>query len=808
MSTLLQDIRYGIRMLAKSPGFTAVAVLTLALGIGANTSIFSVVNTVLLRPLPYPHADRLVFLAEWSKDIPGMSISMQDFDDWRATQTVFSSMAPYCPNNVTLTGLGEPERLRERLITAELFPTMGLQPILGRPLTPADDKVGAAPVVLLSDGFWARKFGSDPSVLGKQLTLDGEAFTIVGVLPSSKFHESWRSFDVFTSLWRLENQLGGVKHRGDHPGIYAYARMKPGVTVEQARAQLAGIEEGLAKQYPADDAGQSATVQPLLGVVVQNAGLPLLVLMGAVGFVLLIGCANVANLLMARATERQKEVAVRLALGAGRWRLIRQLFTESLMLSLFGGALGLLLAFWATPALARLAADSVPRIEDVGVDGWVLAFTLGVSLVTGLLFGIFPALQATRTDVNSILKEGSRGGGTGTGHRRLRDALVVAEIAIAVVLVVGAGLTLKSLSRVLGADQGFDAPGVTSATFGLPDRKYNTDDQRRQFIEQVMQKVRAIPGVESAGIKNPLLGGSQTAFMVEGQRPLKVEEYPSTEMSSVTPGALEAMGAKLLSGRFFTVSDNEKAPLVCIVDEAMAKKYWPGQNPIGKHLTTEGEQPGKPTKWMTVVGVIRTIKNYGADQPVLVETIIADEQSPGSGGNILVRSAVNPAQLVPALRAAVQSVDPDLPLYNVRRLETVVDENVAPRRLSVSLLGGFAALALLLAAMGIYGVMAFAVASRTHEIGIRMALGADSQSVMRLVLGQGVRLALIGVAIGIAAALALTRVMASLLFQVRATDPVTYIGVALLLTVVALAACYIPARRAMKVDPIVALRHE
>jgi putative ABC transport system permease protein len=764
MSTLLQDIRFALRMLAKSPAFTAVAVLTLALGIGANTAIFSVVNTVLLRPLPYPHADRLVFLGEWSQEIPGMSISMQDFDDWRARQTVFSSMAPYHPEDVTLTGLGAPERVQERQITAELFPTLEVQPILGRPLAPADDKVGAAPVVLLSDSFWTRKFGRDPNVLGRQLTLDGEAFTIIGVLPSSHFHESWRSFDVFTSLWRLEDQLGGVKHRGDHPGIYAYARMKPGVTVEQAHAQLAGIEESLAKQYPSDDAGQSATVQPLLGVVVQNAGLPLLVLMGAVGFVLLIGCANVANLLMARATERRREVAVWLALGAGRWRLVRQLLTESLMLSFFGGALGLLLAFWATPALAHLAGDAVPRISDVGVDGWVLAFTLGVSCVTGLLFGIFPALQAARTNVNATLKEGARAG-AGAGHARLRDALVIAELAISVVLVVGAGLTLKSLYRILGADQGFAAQGVTVATFGLPDLKYTNDAQRRAFFTQLMEKLNAIPGVQAAGVKNPLLGGNQTSFLVEGLKPLKPEEYPSTEFSLATPGALEAMGAKLLAGRFFTASDNETSPLVCIVDEAMAQKYWPGQNPIGKHLSTLGQQAGKPIPWRTVVGVIATIKDYGADQPVLVETVVPYAQMPDSGGNILLRSAVDPARLVASLREAVQSVDPDLPLYNVRKLETVVDENVASRRLSVLLLGGFAALALLLAAVGIYGVMAFAVSTRTHEIGIRMALGADPQGVMQLVLRHGARLALVGVGIGIAAALALTRVMAGLLFQ-------------------------------------------
>jgi putative ABC transport system permease protein len=808
LESLIQDIRFALRMLRKSPGFTAVAVLTLALGIGANTAIFSVVNTVLLRPLPYPHADRLVFMGQWSQQIPSMSISMADFDDWRAMNTVFSSMVAYQPANVTLTGQGEPERLQVRRVTAGLFATLGVQPILGRPLTADDDKVGAAPVVMLSDSFWARQFGSNPDVIGKQLMLDGEPYTIIGVLLSSKFHESWRSFDVFTSLWRLENVFGGAAHRGDHPGIYAYGRMKPGVTAEEARAEMVNIQQRLDKQYPADDAGESVTVQPLLRAVVQDSGLQLLVLMSAVGFVLLIGCVNVANLLMARAAERQKEVAVRLAMGAGRWRLVRQLLTESLTLSLLGGALGLLIAFWATPALARAAAGSVPRIEEVSVDGWVLAFTLGISSLTGILFGVFPAMQASRTDVNLALKEGSRGKSRGHGH--LRNGLVISELAISFLLLIGAGLTLKSLYRVLQADLGFDPAETISATFSLPDTKYKTDDQRRQFYEKIMEKVNTIPGIEAAGIKNPLLGGWQTAFRVEGRPMPQPGQYPSMEISRATPGALEAMGVTLLRGRFFTAADNEKSPLVCLVDEGMAQRYWPGEDALGKRIAYGGAppKPGQAPAWTTVLGVFRTIKYYGAEQPVLVETIVPEAQNPSSGGGLVIRSNADPLRLVPALRAAMKSVDSSLPIYNVQRLETATDANVAPRRLSVFLLGGFAGLALLLAAAGIYGVMAFAVSTRTHEIGIRLALGANPRGVMRLVLGQGARLTLAGIVIGLLAALALTRAMASLLFHVRATDPMTYGGVAILLVLVALAACYIPARRAMRVDPMVALRYE
>ena len=808
VESFFADVRYGLRMLRKSPGFTAVAVLTLALGIGANTAIFSVVNTVLLRPLPYPHADRLVFMGQWSQDIPSMSISMADFDDWRTMETVFSSMVAYQATNVTLSGQGEPERLQVRRVTAGLFATLGVQPILGRPLTADDDKVGAAAVVMLSDSLWASKFGNNPDVIGKQLTLDGEPFTIISVLPSSKFHESWRSFDVFTSLWRLENVFGGAAHRGDHPGIFAYGRMKPGVTLEEARAEMVNIQHRLDKEYPAADADESVTVQPLLGAVVQDSGLQLLVLMAAVGFVLLIGCVNVANLLMARAAERQKEVAVRLAMGAGRWRLVRQLLTESLTLSLLGGTLGLLIAFWATPVLARAAAGSVPRIEEVSVDRCVLAFTLGISFLTGMLFGVFPAMQASRTDVNLALKEGSRG--KSGGHGRLRDGLVISELAISFVLLIGAGLALKSLYRVLQADLGFDPSGRISATFNLPDTKYKTDDQRRQFYNKIMDKVNAIPGIQAAGIKSPLFGGWQTAFRVEGQPMPQPGQYPSTEISRATPGALEAMGVTLLRGRFFAAGDNEKSPLVCIVDEGMAQKYWPGEDPLGKRLAFGGPPPtpGQAPAWATVVGIFRTIRYYGAEQPVLVETIVPEAQNPSSGGNFVILSNADLLRVVPALRAAVRSVDSFLPIYNVQRVETATDSNVAPRRLSVFLLGGFAGLALLLAAAGIYGVMAFAVTTRTHEIGIRLALGADPQGVMRLVLRHGARLTLTGIVVGLLAALALTRAMANLLFHVRATDPATYVGVAMLLVIVALAACWIPARRAMRVDPMIALRYE
>ncbi len=808
LEQLFQDLRYGVRMLRKTPGFTAIAVLTLALGIGANTAIFSIVNAVLLRPLPYPHADRLVFLSEWSQQIPGMSISMENFKDWRAENTVFESMVAYSPINVALTGQGEAERLFMRQVTAGLFPTLGVKPILGRPLTPDDDKVGAIPVVLLSDGLWASKFDRDPNIIGKHLTLDGESFTVIGVLPSSRFHESWQLFDLFSSLGRLEDTIGGPTRRGEHPGIYAYARMKPRVTLAQARTEMLTIAARLARQYP-QNTGNSIVVQPLLNAIVDDVRPSLLVLMGAVGFVLLIGCVNVANLLMARASDRQKEVAIRKALGAGRARLIRQLLTESVLLALLGGFVGLLMAVWATQAMAAAASGIVPRIGDVSLDRSVLFFTLGISCLTGLFFGVFPAFQVSRTDVNEALKESARGSGTEVGRRRLRDALVVGELAVSLVLLVGAGLTLKSLFHVLQADAGFQPRGVLTASFSLPETRYKNDAQRRLFFQQLTEKIAALPAVAASGVKNPLLGGWQTSVYLDGRPTPQPGHLQGTEISRVTPGALPAMGVRLLRGRFFTQEDNEKAPKVCIVDDTMVQHFWPGEDPIGKRIILSGPpKPGEELPPTTVVGVVHQVKNYGTDQPTLVETFIPQAQSPSSGGNLVILTKTDPAGLAAAVRAAVRSLDPDLPLFNVRKLQDVVGENVAPRRLSVLLLSSFAGLALLLAGVGIYGVMSYTVTQRIHEIGIRIALGAEPGEVLRLILGQGTRLALFGVAIGVVLASVLMRLLTSILFEVSATDPLTFVSVVVLLVLVALAACYIPARRAMRVDPMVALRYE
>jgi predicted permease len=810
MDTLWQDVKYGVRMLIKNRVVTIVAVLALALGIGANTAIFSVVNAVLLRPLPYEDPERLVFLSEWSQQVPGMSISMANFNDWRSMNTVFESIFAFRTQNVILTGQGDPERVLTRQVTAGFFPTMKVKLIVGRAMTQEEDKVGGERVALLGEGFWARRFARDPNIVGKVLTLDGESFTVIGVLPTAGFHTSWRQYDLFTSLWRMEDRLGGPNNRGNHPGIYAFARMKPGVKFEKAESEMKDIAKRLEQQYPNSNTGDSVTVQPLLEAVLgEDLPRQLVVLLSAVGIVLLIACANVANLLLARAAERQKEVAVRAAMGAGRWRLVRQLLTESLLLALAGGLLGLLVAAWATDALVSAAPATIPRLQDTSMDFRVLGFALGVSLFTGLFFGIFPALQLSRTDLHETLKEGGRGGSAGVSRHRMRSALVVGEVAISLVLLVGAGLMLKSLFNVLNADPGFQPQGVLIASFSLPRNKAETDEQRRQFTARVVENLRSLPGVEYAGFKNPLLGGSQTAFQMDGKPTPKPGDFPSVDIGRVSPDTLRAMGTRLVKGRYFTEQDNEKAVSVCIIDDTFAKTHWPTEDPLGKRIALGGPPPaGQQIRWWAVVGVVQHVKHYGVDQPSRVEMYVPQAQDPNSGGNFVVRTSGDPASLTAGMREAVKSVDADVPLFNIRALQSIVEDYTAQRRLSVILLSAFAALALVLAMIGIYGVMAYSVEQRSHEIGIRIALGASREDIFRLVVGHGMRLVIVGLLLGLAGAFFASRAVKELLFQVPTTDPVTYAGIPVLLALVALAACWIPARRATRVDPMVALRYE
>jgi len=805
---LFQDIRFAVRLLLKNPAFAAVSIITLALGIGANTAIFSVINAILLRPLPYPHADRLVLLTESSEQIPDMSISMANFNDWRKQTTVFESMMPYQNDDVVLTGRGDPERVHMRRITAGMTQTLEVPLILGRALTPEDDKVGSAPVVLLGEGFWHRRFGSDPNIVGKQLVLDGESFTVIGVL-SSRMHESMRQTDIFTSLWRMEDKLGGEANRGEHPGIYAYARMKPGVTIAQAQQEMKSIAQRLDQLYPATNGKDSVAVKPLLGAVVEDVRPSLIVLMAAVGFVLLIACANIANLQLARATDRYRELAVRMALGASRPRLVRQMLTESLLLSVIGGVLGLFLAVWVTVGLIRIAPADIPRIGEVSVDRLVLLFSVVLSILTGVLFGIFPALQTARTDVHDALKEGGRSGSAGAHRKGLRDALVIAEVAISLILLVGAGLMTKSLWKVLEANSGFRPEHVLTARFTFPESSYADDAKRRLFVDQLVAKVESLPGVEAAGFKNPLLGGWQSSYSVEGRPAPPPGQYPTTDMARVSPGAMRAMGIRLIRGRFFDSHDDENSQHVCVIDEAFAAQNFPHEDPLGKRINVEGQpDPGKAINWITVVGVVGHVKNYGVDQPSRVEFYQPNAQRPAYGGSLIVRSTSDPASLLPRIRAAVEALDPNIPIFDARPLEAIVAENTSSRRLSVMLIAFFAALALGLAGLGIYGVISYLVTQRRQEIGIRIALGASSHDVLSMVLRQGARLAAFGILVGVAGAVILTRLMSSLLFEVSALDGMSFgLGVVLLAALV-LFASWLPARRATRIDPLIALRYE
>ncbi len=806
MDAIWQDIVYGFRSLLRRPGITAIALLTLALGVGANTAIFSVVDTVLLQPLAYKDPGRIVFIAETTQQVPDMSIAMANFDDWKSANHVFEAMAPYQSASVILTGNGDPERLRMRRITAGFFPTLGVQPILGRALTPEDDKVGAAPVVLISDGLWSRKYARNPNVIGQKINLDSELYTIVGVIANARFHGGWRNQSLFSSLWRLEDKMGGPANRDSHPGIYALARLKPGVTIEQAKSDLNGIAARLAEQYPISNTGHGVSVDSVMNSYVGNLRQPLLILMAAVGFVLLIACANVANLMLARATERQKEMSIRVALGASRSRLLRQLLTESLLLGVTGGLLGLAMAWSSIGLLTRLASPSVPRMDDLTINVSVLCFALGISVLTAFLFGVFPAWQASQSDVQDALKEGTRGASANKGRRKFQSALIIAEVAVSMVLLVGAGLAVKSLFRALGADAGFDDRGVLTGTFNLPDRDFQDPAKQVQFVNQFVAKVQAIPGVESAGFEWPLLGGAQDGYMIEGKPAPTPENPTSVDNTVATPDALKAMGVRLERGRFFNDFDSEKAQRVCIVDTMFATKEWPGQDPVGRRVATRGF-PEKP-EWMTVVGVVSHVMNYGVDQPSRIEIYEPDAQQPRSFGSIIVRTKADPASLVSAVKSAIVEVNPNVPLFDVQPLSDVVDANVASRRLSSVLLGVFAALALVLAAIGIYGVMSYMVTQRSHEIGIRIALGAQRKDVLGIVLGNGMTLLAAGLAIGFAGAFSLSRFMEALLFQVKATDAATFATIPIVLAMVALAACYIPARRAMRVDPIIALREE
>jgi putative ABC transport system permease protein len=809
---LWRNTRFGVRTLLRTPGFTLVAVATLALGIGANTAIFSVIDALLLRPLPYPEADRLVILSEWSEQVPDMSFSVADLKDLRDQNTVFDSIAGYNGQSFILTsvggakeGTGEPERLSGRQITSGTFATLGRQPILGRPFGTEEEKPGAPGVALLGEGFWERRFGRDPSVLGRTLVLSGESYTVIGVMPRN-LHASWKTTDVFTPLLRLEDRIGGEENRGNHPGIYVIGRLKPGVDVAHARTEVKALAQRLAERYPNTNARQSMTVEPLLEVMVGDLRPALLLLLGAVALVLLIACANVANLLLARAATRQREISVRLALGATRGRLLRQLLTESVLLSLMGAVAGVGLAFLGLQALVASIPANVPRADEIGIDFSVLAFTALVAVLTGVAFGLVPAWRILSTRLNEPLKEAGRGS-VGPGHHRVRNTLVVAEVAMALVLLVGAGLLLRSFLRVIHADAGFRPEGVETASVPLPQATHGEHAKRAAVVERVVDELAREPGVVSAAATIPLLGGWQSSFSVEGRPEPPPGQRPSADIARVTPEYFAAMGVPVLEGRVFDAHDRTGSAPVCIVDDWFARTHWPGESPLGKRVKFGGLDD-EDNPWMEVVGKVAHVKNYGVDEDSRVELYLPFLQNSAGGFTLLVRTSGSPGAVAGAMRSALRSVDGQLPMYAIRPLEEIVADRSAERRLAALLIGVFAALALALSAVGIYGVMSYAVAQRTQEIGIRMALGAEQDAVLRMVLRNGTILALAGIGIGLVAAFGLARLIAALLFETSTADPPTFSVVPLVLLAVALFASYLPARRAAHVDPMAALRYE
>jgi putative ABC transport system permease protein len=807
MGTLWQDIQYGVRVLRKNPGFTVVAVLTLALGIGANTTIFSVVNAVLLKPLPYPEPGQLVQLrADWSGS-PSTVIGSSTFVEVKAQSQSLACIAAYSGGDMTLTGAGSAEQVVTGAVTADFFPLLGVQPAWGRNFTREEDTPNGPKATILGHGLWQSRFGGDADVLGRTITLNEQSYTVVGILPARFQYPE--QFQLWIPLALGETGAALAKYGEGMILLKAIARLKPGVTLSQAQAELRTIAQR--EQSPRPDEAPVVSLVTLHEQVVGDVKGALLVLLGAVALVLLIACANVANLQLARAAARQREMAVRAALGAARWRIVRGLLTESVLLSLAGGGLGLLLAFWGVRALGQWSGASLPSMHGIGIDAWVLAFTLGVSVITGLAFGLAPAVQAWRTDVNAALKEEARGD-TG-GHRKwLRHLLVVSEVALALVLLIGAGLLIKSFSRLMEVNPGFRTDGVL--TFQVTLTGGESSPQKVNFVEQIVERLKALPGVQTAAATDslPLTDFARIGVAeIEGRPPIdfsKVKRGEVTPVSrpTVTRDYFNAMGISVKNGRAFTSQDARHPAGSVIVNEAFEKHFFPGESAVGKRIRL---MPGPvEARWQTVVGVVSDVRQSGLAGDVMPEVYSPELEDMGGALSFVIRVTGEPAGLISAVRGVVAEVEPNQALHNVMTMEQRLANITTSRRLNTALLGSFAAVALLLAVVGIYGVMSYAVTQRTREIGMRMALGAQPGNVMRFVMGQGMRVVLIGAGIGLVGALALARVLRNLLFEVAPTDPATFVCVTLLLSAVALLACYVPARRAARIDPMVALRQE
>ncbi|HET7563926.1 MAG TPA: ABC transporter permease [Gemmatimonadaceae bacterium] len=813
MDTLLNDIRYSLRRLRSNPMFTAIVVLTLALGIGANTAIFSVVNTVLLRPLPYKQPDRLVTIQHHYPSLKlDAPVSALGFRDYRDRTHFFDGVAVEAPWAANLTGIGDPVRLRGARASGQYFTTMGVPAALGRALLPEEDAPGRNHVVVLSDGLWKRLFGGERNVIGKTISLNAEPYTVVGVMPPS-FHDFWSTdVDLWTPLALAPDNFA--------PGTYTNewlnltARLKPGETLAQAQRDMRAFGEQLKHDHPDDfPPNWSLKVTSLNELATGKIRPALLVLLGAVGFVLLIACANVANLLLARTASRAKEVAIRTALGAKRWDLVRQLLTESIALSFIGGAIGLALAYWSVRALVAVNPSNIPRVEDLRIDGMVLLFTVVISLVTGVLFGVAPAVQMSRGDVQGTLREGGRSGSGDRSGERVRRVLIVAEVALALTLLTGAGLLIKSFARLSGVDPGFNPENVLTFNLSLPHTKYPSDTATRAFFDAVLPSIAQVPGVRAAGATSvmPFSGGWSTgSFHVEGYQPPPNGNGPWGDIRIISPGFLQTLEVPLLAGRIFTQQDAESPQPIAVIDEEFVKRFYksPG-DAIGKRLWFGPDTPNDSTRYITIVGVVGHTKHEGLDADPRIQLYLPYAQQSGFANlSIAVRTTGDPMRYVSAIRNAVHSVDKDQPMARVRTLDELVSDSMGQRRLSMVLLGTFSGIALLLASVGIYGVMSYSVTQRTREMGIRMALGAGQRNVLGLVLKQGMLLVVLGVVLGLVCAFALTRVIASQLYAVRPTDPATFTAVAFLLVGVALVATLVPAWRATRVDPVVALREE
>lgn len=803
---LWQDLRYGFRMLGKNPGFTSIAVLTLALGIGANTAIFSIINAVLLRPLPYPEGDRLVWLNERHDQIPARWISYPNFLDWRERNQSFEALALIRGRQMTLTGGGEAQVVNARMVTADYFRVMRVRPMLGRDFDSGEARFGAPRVVVLSHAYWQSQFGSDPDIVGKAITLDNESFTVIGVMPAEFQHQGPPA--VWVSTEQYAEPGSGWFRREDRVAGSVIARLKPGVTIERARTGMKSIEQQLISEYPMQNGGNTIRAVTLQESIVGDSKQQLLLLLAAVGVVLLIACANVANLLLARAATRKKEFAIRAAMGASRPRLLRQLLIESLVLALVGGALSLLLARWSVDLLLRFAPEDLPRMAGVTIGGRVLGFAFGLSLLTGIIFGIAPAWQSTKTDLHETLKEGGR---TATDARagRLRNVFVVTEVGLAMMLLIGAGLLIKSLARLQASDPGFDPRNVVVMRL-LPRQAYNGREQLGQYYSQVLERIRALPGVEATCVLNDDLPGLEPGWQNDispevdgGYLHIKPGELINVDWGIVSPDYFKSMGIPIRQGRTFTPQEGERGTRVMLIDEQLARRFWPLGDAVGKHIKYDGPNPHE------IIGVVGDVRNYGSESLGRIKIYTPFERWPLPSATFAARAAgVDLAGLVPAIKEELRAINPNVPVDEIATLEDRLSSSIAPRRFMTWLLGLFAAAALALAAIGIYGVTSYSVTERAHEIGVRKALGAQDSDVLTLIMRRCLVIMLTGAAIGLATSVALTRVLSNLLFGVSAIDPATFAGVVVLLVAVALVACYVPARRAMRVDPMVALRYE